>query len=174
MFPEMFSFCHWSSGAVIDGPYRYLLWRRWDLGRPQVLWIMLNPSLADASIDDPTLRRVMGFSRSLGFGGLEVVNLFAWRSPSPEVLWQVADAVGPENDRVIQEAVLRASMVIAAWGNAGMSYGRDRVVLSLVRCPVFCLGVTRSGYPRHPLYVKAQTELCLFQEPRETVVPGSW
>ncbi len=157
-----FSFGQWDNGAVIDGPYRYLLWRRWDLERPQVLWIMLNPSLADALVDDPTLRRVMGFSRAFGFGGLEVVNLFAWRSPSPEVLWRVADPIGPENDRVIREAVQRASMIVAAWGNTGMSYGRDRVVLSLVHGPVFCLGVTRAGYPRHPLYIKAQTELCLF------------
>ena len=68
-------------GAVVVGPYRYLLWREWNAKLPRLLWILLNPSTADERVDDPTLRRVLGFSRSYGFGGLEVVNLFALRSP---------------------------------------------------------------------------------------------
>jgi hypothetical protein len=143
----------------MSGPYRYLLWRLWDPGLPRLLWVMLNPSTADEAANDPTLRRILGFSHASGFGSLEVVNLFAWRSPSPRALLCAPDAVGPENDRYIREAVTRAGKVVAAWGNEGARGGRERTVLSLISRPVFCLGTTGLGHPRHPLYVKAQTEL---------------
>jgi hypothetical protein len=149
-------------GAVMNGPYRYLLWRIWDLQLPRLLWIMLNPSTADETTNDPTLRRILGFSHASGFGGLEVVNLYALRSPSPKALLLASDAIGPENDRYIQEAMLRADKIIVAWGNEGARDGRDQAVLSLLSCPVFCLGMTRVGCPRHPLYVKAETRLCSY------------
>jgi hypothetical protein len=154
------SFPDQQHGAVIDGPYRYLLWRIWDPRLPRLLWVMLNPSMADEAANDPTLRRILGFSRASGFGGLEVVNLFAWQSPSPKALLRAPDPVGPENDRYIREAVTRAEKVVAAWGDEGARDGRERAVLALISRPVFCLGTTELGHPRHPLYVKAQTELC--------------
>ncbi len=154
------SFPDQQHGAVISSPYRYLLWRIWDPRQPRLLWVMLNPSTADETTNDPTLRRILGFSRSSGFGGLEVVNLFGLRSPSPKALLLAPDAVGPENDRYIREAVMRAEKIVAAWGNEGAREGRERAVLSLISRPVFCLGTTGLGHPRHPLYVKAQTELC--------------
>src|SRR5579884_660424 len=147
-------------GAIIINQYRYLLWRKWDPSRPHLLWIMLNPSQADQRCDDPTLRRVIGFSRTFGFGGLEVVNLFALRSPSPKALTQVPelDAIGPENDHYIREAVARAGKVVVAWGEGGTLYERDQIVLSQIQQP-FCLGTTRGGRPRHPLYVKGDAFL---------------
>ncbi len=151
-----------SGGAVINGPYRYLLWRKWNTEQPHVLWMMLNPSTADEHTNDPTLRRILGFSRFFGFGGLEVVNLFAFRSSSPSALALAADAVGPENDQYIQEAVARAGKIIVAWGNEGAFCKRASAVLAQIDQPVFCLGTTHRGYPRHPLFVKAQTELCPF------------
>ncbi len=157
-----FSFPDQQHGAVINGPYRYLLWRTWDPEQPRLLWVMLNPSTADETMNDPTLRRIFGFSCASGFGGLEVVNLFALRSPSPKALLLAPDAIGPENDRYIQEAVVRASKVIVAWGNEGARDGRNTTVLSLISGPVFCLGTTSLGHPRHPLYVKARAELCPF------------
>lgn len=150
------------SGAFFDGSYRYLLWRIWDAQLPRVLWILLNPSTADASQNDPTLRRLIGFSRSFGFGSLEVVNLFALCSSTPDALRGIIDAVGPDNDRYIQEALARTSTVIVAWGNRGTLANREKTVLSLIRKPISCLGTTFSGHPKHPLYVSASTPLCLY------------
>lgn len=156
------SFPDQQQGAVTNGPYRYLLWRIWNPMQPRLLWVMLNPSTADETTNDPTLRRILGFSRAAGFGGLEVVNLYALRSPSPKALLLAPDAIGPENDLHIQEAAVRAGRIVAGWGNEGARNGRDRALLALVSHPVFCLGTTRQGHPRHPLYVKAQTKLCPF------------
>src|ERR1019366_833740 len=88
--------------ARIDRPYRYSLWRRVGESRRRVLFVMLNPSTADAIVDDPTIRRCMGFARTWGFGELEVCNLFAYRSPCPSALLRAADPVGPSNDRALR------------------------------------------------------------------------
>ena len=142
--------------AVIDptGRYRYSLIREWASG-PWACWIMLNPSTADAEVDDPTIRRCVGFSRSWGFDGLEVVNLFAFRTSDPRRLKVVEDPVGPDNDKAILRATARASQIIAAWGSLGLWRGRGAEVLSLLGClPVFALTVShRTGQPGHPLYL---------------------
>lgn len=136
--------------------YRYRLTRVWDASRPVVLFIMLNPSTADERADDPTIRRCIGFARRWDMGGLEVVNLFAWRSPSPATLRRVADPVGPNNDAAIRRAASRAARIFAAWGNHGARNQRAADVMRILGpIPVFCLGVTRSGQPRHPLYCRA-------------------
>ena len=151
------------AGAVICGPYRYTLWREWDPARPRLLWVLLNPSSADSNRDDPTLRRCMAFSHAWSFGSLEIVNLYAWRTPSPSDLVRVPYPVGSENDRYIQEASLRASRIIVAWGAHKVVHGRDCEVLDLLNQPVWCLGVTRAGLPRHPLYLKREVALCPFE-----------
>lgn len=142
--------------------YRYKLLRRWAQG-PTVLWVMLNPSTADATVDDPTVRRCILFTQRWAgtgehprYGGLVVANLFALRSTDPRELKRVDDPVGLENDRYIIEAVRDSEMVIAAWGVHGRLHDRDRDVLGLLRehrKPVRCLGVTKGGDPRHPLYM---------------------
>jgi hypothetical protein len=146
-------------GALFDpgGRYRYRLWRRWAAGRT-VAFVMLNPSTADADRDDPTIRRCAGFARAWGFGGMTVVNLFALRATDPARLRRARDPVGRDNDRHIAAAAADASMVLVAWGVHGALDGRDRTVLALLagRQPR-CLGVTRGGHPRHPLYLPAAT-----------------
>jgi hypothetical protein len=153
-------------GATVRGPYRYRLWRTWDPSGPCLLWILLNPSLADAQTDDPTLRRCRAFSRAWGYGGLEIVNLFAYRTPYPDVLRQVADPVGPENDDYIVTAAQRAAGIVLAWGCHGRSRNRDSAVLALLARqyvpPLRCLGLTRAGCPRHPLYIRTDVNLMLF------------
>jgi hypothetical protein len=141
------------AGAILSRTYRYRLWRSWGDG-PRLGWIMLNPSQADAQGDDPTLRRCVGFAQSWGYGGLEVVNLFAYRASRPGVLRQVADPIGPQNDRYLRELPDRVAAIVCAWGNGGALGGRDRVVRErLADYPaLYCLGRTRSGHPRHPLY----------------------
>lgn len=138
------------------GRYRYRLGRRWGDGRggATVLWIMLNPSTADEQRDDPTIRRCIGFSRAWGFGAAEMVNLFALRSTDPGVLRVVADPVGPANGAHILEAAGEAAVLIAAWGGDRFAQARGGEILSHLRDrPVWCLGLTQSGAPRHPLYV---------------------
>src|ERR1700756_5834740 len=99
----------------LDGLYRYELTRRWARG-PCVCWIMLNPSTADATAGDPTVRRCRGFSERWNMGGMVVVNLFAYRGNNPADLLLPADPVGTENDNAIHDAVVRSRLVVMAWG----------------------------------------------------------
>jgi hypothetical protein len=153
------------NGAIIEGAYRYLLWRTWDVSLPSALWILLNPSMADERIDDRTLRRCKAFTASWRFGGLEIVNLFALRTPYPRDLYQATDPVGEENDRHIIAAARRATYIILAWGAHGTYRERDQAVLALLKTHTaltfYCLGITQSGSPRHPLYRTKQTAISL-------------
>ncbi|NUN64884.1 DUF1643 domain-containing protein [Pseudanabaena biceps] len=145
-------------GAVIDktGVYRYSLWREWDTEKPKLAFIMLNPSKADADIDDPTLHRCINFAKFWGFGSLTVVNLFAYRSAKPSELKQAIDPVGFQNDRYLKKAIRSADKIVIGWGNNGKLMQRDRLVLELrskYNIQPHCLGITKVSYPRHPLYV---------------------
>ena len=106
-------------GAVITGDYRYWLWREWDSQCHAISFIMLNPSQADAQVNDPTITRCLNFAQSWGYGRLFVVNLFAYRTPHPSLLKQAVDPIGKDNPRYILESVLRSDRVILAWGNHG-------------------------------------------------------
>lgn len=143
-----------ANSAVIKGNYRYSLTRSWGPLRwyKPILWIMLNPSTADAEEDDATIRRVIGFSKSWGFNRVEVVNLFAFRATNPRELAHQKDPVGPENARYIDEALDGVYDAIVAWGNLG------------IMCPArmrfdgySCLGTTKAGEPRHPLRLRHDT-----------------
>jgi hypothetical protein len=145
-----------SGGATFDttGAYRYRLWREWDDTLPRVCFVMLNPSVADAGSNDPTVRRCIGFARAWGFGVLDVVNLFALRTPRPADLRTSAfDPIGPENNDYLTQAFRSAACVVAAWGVHGALHGRDRAVLPLLPSGAVCFGHTRGGHPLHPLYL---------------------
>jgi len=147
------------SGATFDatGCYRYLLWRSWDKRAAKVGFVMLNPSQADAVANDPTIRRCLGFARSWGFGALEVVNLFAYCTAYPTELRCVADPIGAENNRYLADLGQRVDQIILAWGNGGSLQGRDRYVMALLGDqPIYCLGTTKLGQPRHPLYLRRE------------------
>lgn len=148
-----------------DRHYRYLLTRKWREEGPRLLYIMLNPSTADASVDDPTIRRCIAFGMDWGFSRLEVVNLFAWRATDAKELRNAPDPVGPINDYVTLEAVQRADLIVAAWGANSFAVPRSRVVRALVKgCdkPLYCLGKTQGFAPRHPLYVAAGTKYQIY------------
>jgi hypothetical protein len=132
--------------------YRYILDRVWDAGKPTVMFVGLNPSTADECVDDPTIRRCMGFARDWGYGALVMVNLFAYRATHPSVLSEVADPVGPRNDYWLMAASRRVELILAAWGIHGTLRGRDAAALGKLKC-VHCLGTTKAGHPRHPLYL---------------------
>jgi hypothetical protein len=150
-----------AGGADVVGSYRYRLWRSFPEARgdARVLFVMLNPSTADGATDDPTLRRCLGFARRWGFARLDVCNLFAFRSTDPAALRTMRDPVGPRNDRILRAAAARAHLTIVAWGNGGQLHQRGAYVASslLAEIPLYCLGRTRGGEPRHPLYVAGAT-----------------
>jgi hypothetical protein len=123
-----------------------------------VLFVCLNPSTADEAKDDATVRRCVGFARKLGFGRLLLANLFGLRATCPSELAKATDPVGPENDAWITEASAAADLTVVAWGIHGRLQRRDRAVLEMLHAP-YCLGTTKAGEPRHPLYLSADTHL---------------
>ena len=154
--------------AVISdcGKYRYLLRRIWDHGKPRALFVMLNPSTADAEIDDATIRSCIRLSKGLGYGSFEVVNLMAWRATDPKDLpMKPSDAMGSNNPRIIEAAITRCDIVICAWGAHPYADRLKGAVLDLVqlyRPAAYCLGKTKAGAPKHPLYIKSGTPLETF------------
>lgn len=154
--------------AVISdcGKYRYLLRRTWDYDRIRVLFVMLNPSTADAKVDDPTIHSCVRLCRAWGYGSFEVINLFGLRATDPSELSKAHDVVGPDNDRIAAVAVERCDVPICAWGAHKMAESRASEIKNLItsrRPTVFCLGTTKGGAPKHPLYIKTGTPLMVYR-----------
>lgn len=145
--------------AVIEGPYRYELSREWNNQKSKLRFLMLNPSTADALKDDPTIRRCINFAKGFGYGGIVVLNLFAWRSSKPLKHWN-KDHIGPKNNDYIKRLCFEKD-VICAWGNNAPVDRMEDVLDLLVEDMVFTyhLGLTARGMPRHPLYVPANTKI---------------
>jgi hypothetical protein len=156
-------------GAIfdLDGRYRYSLWRTWSTRHPRIAFVLLNPSTADEQRNDPTIRRCLGFAQAWHYGSMEVVNLFAYRATDQRELFKANDPIGEENNRFLLQAVEHCSTVVLGWGNRGIFLGRDRQVIHLLagRKDVHCLGTTKDGQPRHPLYIKGDTSLVPFCVP---------
>lgn len=143
------------------GLFRYWLLRRWGDG-PLLLFVMLNPSKADALVDDATIRRCAMFAMTHYFGGFLVVNMFAFRATKPEDLKRAGWPVGPENDKWIEWAAERSDSICVAWGAHAADLERTQVVLTLLRRagkPLQCLGITRGGHPSHPLMLPSSRRL---------------
>ena len=158
--------CQSGNGAIFDltQTYRYSLWRSWS-DDPRIGFVMLNPNQADAELNDPTIRRCIGFAKTWGYGGLEVVNLFAYRAKTPKLLLQVDDPIGKDNDRYLVTLSDRVETIVFAWGNWGSLGGRDRTVIQLLlHANPYCLGMTKTGQPCHPLYLRRDTELSKIEE----------
>lgn len=149
-------------GAVLGGlrnEYRYELGRSWDLTKAVLVVCMLNPSTADHERDDPTVKTLIHFAKLWGYGGLRIVNLFAFRTSKPAELIESDDRFGPENGRYIDDAMAYAAKnggrLLVAWGNGGelddrglwFSVRADRVH----KLDLICLGFTNNGAPKHPL-----------------------
>lgn len=137
--------------------YRYGLSRVWDVDRPALLFIMLNPSTADEHRNDPTVARCETRARRTGFGAVMIANIFAFRATRPSDLKRAAAATGGVNDAVLLHWTARAGMTIAAWGVHGGHLGRGPEVARRVAGPMYHLGLTKDGHPRHPLYVSFET-----------------
>ncbi|MCC6428308.1 MAG: DUF1643 domain-containing protein [Phycisphaerales bacterium] len=157
-------------GAALSpcGKYRYELTRFWDGRKPAIAFVMLNPSTADAQVDDPTIRRCIGFAQAWGYGELRVYNLFALRATEPAELLGDTDPVGPDNAAYLARAV-KCERIVCAWGAAKMPRNHQFHALLVTdhlmgaeSRSLHCLGYTADGSPRHPLYVAADMQPVLF------------
>jgi hypothetical protein len=142
------------------GRYRYSLGRRWgDLMARSVLWVMLNPSTADADIDDNTIRKCIYFTHREGFSRLHVVNLFAFRSTDPAAMLALPEdeARGPENSCEVSFQARDADLIVCAWGVPGGKLIPEALWPYRGKC--FHLGLNGDGSPKHPLYLAKTTPL---------------
>ena len=139
--------------------YRYVLWRIWDEHKDCVVFIGLNPSTANEIEDDPTIRRCIGYAKDWGFGGLYMLNLFAFRATNPKELKRASFPIGFTNNRnLIIYSDLR--LTVACWGTQGTFMNRDKGVIELLgREKLSCLGITKEGHPKHPLYLRRDAKL---------------
>ena len=138
------------------GTYRYSLTRIWDPSGPKVMFVMLNPSTATEVQNDPTIERCERRARTLGYGGFQATNIFAYRATDPRDMRASADPVGPENEATIVQGAVWADQVICAWGTHGahLDQGpRMAVLLRQIGKPLLHLGLSKAGHPKHPLYI---------------------
>jgi len=153
------------SGAKfsIDRKYRYVLWRKWDHKSPKVktvLFIGLNPSVANEHEDDPTIRRCKRFASDWGYGSIRMVNLFAICATDPGVMKKSENPIGGSNNSWLLKMADNADLIVCAWGNDGAHWGRSHEVKKLLKnYSLKCLGLNNSGEPKHPLYIKADKEI---------------
>lgn len=155
----LFGHERWIDAGATFSPcraYRYRLWRMWSETEPAMAFCMLNPSTADESVEDPTVRRCIGFAKKWGYGGLVVVNIFALRSTDPKALYVHPDPVGPDNDGHICNVCETVPLMIAAWGVHGELNGRGKKVEAMLAMKT--MGRTKDGHPRHPLYLRGDVK----------------
>ena len=137
-----------------DRKYRYVLSRIWDKSKPMVMIIGLNPSTADEIEDDPTIRRCINFANSWGYGGVYMLNLFAFRATQPTDMFEAVNPIGSQNDKYINDYAKRVDKVICAWGNDGNYKNRSSDIKKQLD-NLFYLKMNKTGEPAHPLYLKS-------------------
>lgn len=158
---ELLATCERDALVSPCGQFRYWLMRRWASG-PMLLFVMLNPSVADDRIDDATIRRCATFSDSHGYGGFYVANLFAYRATKPADLKRAGYPVGPESDAHLRRLLSQCGDVCVAWGANAANLERPQIVLPMIRSFGIvprCLAITRSGHPQHPLMLASACRL---------------
>ncbi|MBL6877286.1 MAG: DUF1643 domain-containing protein [Flavobacteriales bacterium] len=143
----------------IDKKHRYNLSRHWNLNKPEILYIMLNPSIANKSIDDPTINRLIGFTKELGYGGFFVVNLFTYITPYPKKL-DTSIGLTKLNLKTIKNFVNKVDQVVYAWGN---SIKEPNELKSFISNPM-CFGKNLNGTPKHPLYLPSNSKIIEFRK----------
>lgn len=146
--------------------YRYALTRVWDAAAPKLAFVMLNPSTADERRNDPTVERCERRARALGYGAFSVVNIFAFRATDPAELKRAKEPIGPGNAKTLEDTILWANDILAAWGAHGDHQDQGHAIAKLLRDKsnaVYHLGLTKAGHPRHPLYVSYSTSPVLWE-----------
>ena len=143
------------------GRYRYELTRDWAPGN-RLAFVMFNPSTADAEMDDPTVRRCMAFARREGYGGITIANVYAFRAKKPADLFKAEDPFGPDNEETLRRLATDFDVIVCAWGSLGAPNSVVTAYLRSGRAVLKCLGRTKDGHPRHPLYVRGDQPLLAF------------
>ena len=157
--------------------YRYSLTRTWDDGLGKVCFLGCNPSTADETINDPTVTRCINFAKDWGFGTMEMLNIFALRSTDPKELYKSAEPVSPPyklqdglftftdyNDLAILKSCSDSDLIVCCWGNHGKYLHRGELVTAMLKYrTIMCLGITKQGYPKHPLYLRADTKPIVYK-----------
>lgn len=142
--------------------WRYRLERTWAPELPRAAFILLNPSTADETNDDPTIRRCIGYAKAWGYGGLVLGNIFALRSTDPAALYGHPDPVGPDNDMHLMAIAESSSAIVCGWGAHGVERKRGARVLEMIRQGpgrrAMALKMTKGGQPGHPLYLRADLQ----------------
>ena len=152
-----------------DRKYRYSLYREWDIKKPRIAFIGLNPSTADEHVDDPTIRRCIDFAKKWGFGSMLMGNIFAFRSTDPELLFKVTNPEGVGNDYWLDKIQMASDKTVACWGIHGefkdrgyhvrLNLTADRTKPHNARNALYVFGITKEGYPKHPLYLRKTSKI---------------
>lgn len=145
--------------------FRYTLTRKWSTSGGHVLFVMLNPSTATEVQNDPTVERCERRARTLGFGGFTVCNIFAYRATDPRDMRAAPDPIGPENDAAILAAAKTADRIVCGWGTHGAHQNRGPAMELVLRAqdkPLYHLGLSKAGHPKHPLYIAYATQPMLW------------
>lgn len=140
-----------------DRIYRYVLSREWDERKPYVMFIGLNPSTADENADDPTINKCINFAKNWGYGGIYMLNLFAFRTTYPDVLFTAEEPIGNENDQYLEEYAMKVDKIICAWGNNGDFKNRSQTVKNSLE-KLYYLKMNKTDEPAHPLYLAVSSE----------------
>ncbi len=151
------------NGAIFspNKKYRYLLWKKWDKSKPTIMFIGLNPSKINREESNATIRRCFGFAKELGFGGCYVANLFGYITEKPKILKNTKDSVeesNNEHDKILKKAATDSVKIAFVWGSHGNINGRDKEIIKMFP-DAYCFGKTKSGSPKHPLYLKKESKL---------------
>lgn len=147
--------------------YRYSLVRTWDPEGKRALFVMLNPSTATEVQNDPTVERCERRARTLGFGSFEVTNIFAWRDTDPKAMRAATDPVGPLNDDAIENGSPAGRPDCLRVGHARgppESRCRGRAPFTATSLPLFHLGLSKAGHPKHPLYIAYNVQPVLWSK----------
>ena len=148
-------------GAILVGKRRYRLWRIWDPEIPRLLYVLLNPSYADAQTDDRTVAKLIQFTRNLGYGGFYLGNIHSYITSDPKSLWNHIIPYEPLNILHLKEMAKKSEKVVLGWGNSG---NLPEWLKQMIGQP-YCFGNNQNGSPKHPLYLSHKTKLNPFVYP---------
>lgn len=167
---NLFPITNASARFSADRTYRYTLKRQWFPSENFVMFIGLNPSTADETRNDPTVRRCIDFAQRWGFSGMVMMNLFAFRATAPRNMKQQTEPIGEKNDFYLLENALNAKKIVACWSQHGSHLERSAAVVALLRAfDIYAFKLAGNGQPYHPLYLPKTLEPFLWRRKSEAL-----